>query len=264
MTTFVAILILLFLVYMHIETRMLSVTKQKMGNGFENFKIAFMSDIHIGRMFVSWKRVKQEIERHQPDFIALTGDYIERVKQVDKFVKFLEVINPNKIPVFVVWGNHDYKAMLDDGGQLEDFKQKLTQIGVEVLDNQCRVFEKDGKQIRCIGLPDMYYGKPDVEKAFQSVKKDEVVLVLSHNPEIFYRIVDRAFDLLLSGHFHGAQIYTPFAIEFRSLRKESIWKKGVIRGLHQLSERKIYVSRGLGNIFLPMRFLSKPELTILE
>lgn len=262
---YLLIVFVLLLVYMHMETRMLEVTNEKIGSPQEKkFKVAFMSDIHIGKMFVGWDRLKKHIEDHDPDCIAFTGDYIERLRHIDKFVKFLKVINPKQIPVLMVWGNHDYKAIRDYGGSLEEFKEKLTKLGCKVLDNQSVTFKKEGKEYCLVGLPDFYYGKPDIEKAFATTKDADRVLVLSHNPEIMYQMMDKEFDVLMCGHFHGAQIYTPFAMEFRAMRRETIWRKGAVRGLKEVDGKTLYLSRGLGNVLLPFRFFSKPEITIFE
>ena len=261
-------LAVVFFAYMQIETRMLSITRQKIGEGKEqaDFRIAFLSDIHIGKMYVNLETLSEKIRKEKADCIALGGDYIERVRHIDKFVRFLVAINPDKLPVLLVWGNHDYKAIKDDGGSLEEFREKVIKAGVDVLDNQSKVFEKGGKKYRIIGIPDKYAGKPDLQKAFSSIDKSEdKVIVLSHNPQIMYDIKDYEFDVLLSGHFHGPQVYTPFAIEFRSFRKETIARDGgIIRGLHKVEDRNIYIHRGVGNVFLPFRFCSNPELAMIE
>lgn len=268
MIYFIILAGLIFFAYMQLETRMLSVTRQKIGDKETegNFRIAFLSDIHIGKMYVKLETLSQKIRQQQVDCIALGGDYIERLRHVDKFIRFLEKINPDKLPILLVWGNHDYKAIKDDGGSMEEFKEKVTKIGVEVMDNQSKVFDKNGKKYRVIGIPDKYAGKPDLQRAFSSLQEsDSKVVVLSHNPQILYDIEKYKFDVLLSGHFHGPQVYTPFAIEFRSFRKETIARKDkIIRGFHRVNDRNIYIHRGLGNVFLPFRFRSNPELAILE
>lgn len=86
-------------------------------------------------------------------------------------------------------------------------------------------------------------------------------LYLAHNPDYLYALQTEN-ALLLAGHFHGGQICLPFAPEFRWLRKERLGKEGIHRGAHQLGNCHLVLSRGLGCVLLPFRFLSPPELSL--
>ena len=56
----------------------------------------------------------------------------------------------------------------------------------------------------------------------------------------------------------------PFHIESRILRDEMLVKMGINRGLNEIDGKKFYISRGIGNVMLPFRFLSKPEVIIVD
>ncbi len=93
----------------------------------------------------------------------------------------------------------------------------------------------------------------DTKKALASVTKGDFIVLLKHQP-----VVDREtpFDLQLSGHIHGGQIF-PFGIFTRLAY-------GVRTGLTQLADgRRLYVSRGAGTWGPPIRLFSAPEITLI-
>lgn len=82
-------------------------------------------------------------------------------------------------------------------------------------------------------------------------------LLLKHRP-----IVDKdalgLFDLQLSGHVHKGQIF-PFSLITRLYYRYTDSGK-----LRLLDNSYLYVSRGSGTWGPPIRFLSPPEVTVIE
>jgi predicted MPP superfamily phosphohydrolase len=82
------------------------------------------------------------------------------------------------------------------------------------------------------------------------------IIVLKHKPEVAKEI-SGLFDLQLSGHLHGGQIF-PFIPLIRIAYP-------YISGLHELSNGSlIYISRGTGLWGPPMRVLAPPEITVID
>lgn len=247
---------------MHIETRMLKIEKYKLTDKKNRIKIAQLSDIHIGYMFVAPLKIKKALVKENPDIIILTGDYLENEKQIPAFLKLLDVL-PDK-PVYASFGNHDYRAFLKNPKGIAEFQKEIEKKGVVMLRNRNIVETVNGRTLQIVGIEDIRYKRHDIKKAFSGTVASENTLAFSHNPDIIFSLGKNKPDLLLTGHFHGGQIWSPFHFEFKLLRKERLSKMKIYKGLNTVNNQKIYISRGLGNVVFPFRFLSMPEITIFE
>lgn len=69
---------------------------------------------------------------------------------------------------------------------------------------------------------------------------------------------------MISGHVHGGQIRLPFGIENKIFRKDALPKKNVVKGVFDGAGIKFFISKGIGCIMVPFRFLSRPEMTFIE
>ncbi len=214
-------------------------------------KIAFLSDIHVHRV-IDADKVKEIVERtnaQNPDIIILGGDILD--DNTDKVRKITEILKGLKAKegIYFVTGNHEfyagYKASLEE----------LESLGFKLLENNG---ENKG-DIYIAGIPDTFsgaqYGKQaDVQKALKNAKKEQYKLLVSHTPKDFET---SDFDLEISGHTHGGQIF-PFHI-FAKLGNK------YLSGMYQKANgSKIYVSNGAGQWGPQMRFLAPSEITILN
>jgi predicted MPP superfamily phosphohydrolase len=102
----------------------------------------------------------------------------------------------------------------------------------------------------------MKISTPDERYLLHQYPKEEFTVLLKHQP-----VVDPAslkwFDLQLSGHTHGGQIF-PFTLLTKLIYPAKT-------GLSRVGENTwLYVSRGIGTWGPPIRFLAPPELTVIE
>lgn len=152
--------------------------------------------------------------------------------------------------------------------ELKAYIKGIETAGVKILSNETKVVvTRDGSKVALTGLDEDRYGLADIKKAAKGlgIVADDVKLKIGfgHNPDISLKLPDGLFDIFLCGHFHGGQIWTPFGFEFRTLRNETLCRKGKIRGLNIINGMYVYINRGLGNVAFPLRFRSKPELTVI-
>jgi len=112
------------------------------------------------------------------------------------------------------------------------------------------------------GMDDLTANRYDLHGDFfehqmlSRIPEDRFVLLLKHRP-LLNETSQGLFDLQLSGHTHKGQIF-PFSLLTRLFYH-------IHPGLTRLREGSFaYVSRGSGTWGPPVRFLSPPEVTLIE
>ncbi len=254
----------LTLAYMRFETTLLQVNRINLSEGKPNLKIIQLSDIHIKRLKVPVKKINKAIAAEKPDMLILTGDYIEYSNEIIRFFDLIENLQIN-CPIYACFGNHDYKAFIHDIKGMEAYKSKFNEKGITILHNRSVCFEKNNIKYNITGIEDLKYGKWNINEALSTKCPDaHKTIAFTHNPDAALYVPDKAVDCLLAGHFHGGQVWLPFNLEFLLLRKEKLCRSGIKRGLHDINGFKLYISRGIGNVAMPIRFLSRPEITVIE
>ena len=94
------------------------------------------------------------------------------------------------------------------------------------------------------------------DEILKNFSDEKLTILLKHQPKIGAKSAE-LFDLQLSGHTHNGQIF-PFSL-ITSLFFP--YHKGLFMvGKHSY----LYVSRGTGTWGPPVRFLSPPEVTLIE
>ena len=227
----------------------------RMPKVFDGFRIVQLSDVHHGP-FSSREQIERAVEtanRLQPDIIALTGDYISKERHYAAGCAEMLGRLKAKYGVYAVLGNHDHwvdAALITDLFRAE---------GITVLINEGMHFEKNGASFWLAGVDDTMVGLEDLSLALAGARRDEMKLLLAHNPIILRRAARASVDLVLSGHTHGGQV--AIRGERSTLRGA---RKRLLKGHGRLANTQIYVNRGLGTVVLPIRYGCPPEISLLE
>jgi predicted MPP superfamily phosphohydrolase len=188
----------------------------------------------------------------KPDIVVSTGDLVDG--QIDGMLRLAERLRRVKprFGKFAVTGNHEYYAGIEKA--LEFTKQAgFTLLRGEALGagaiNIAGVDDPTGVQMKI--------EKPVSEKELLSgLDRSKFTLFLKHRPRID-REAEGFFDLQLSGHTHKGQIW-PFTYV-------SMISYPLNDGRYDLSGGAVlYVSRGSGTWGPPIRFLSPPQVTIID
>lgn len=255
---------LMLLLYMRFEAGNVKLERIELSKNKSGLKIMQLSDIHINMLKVPTEKIKKYINEEKPDFVIITGDYIDHTKHIPDFINFLKEINTG-VPIHICFGNHDFRTFKNDARGLKNFINKIELTGVNVWNNCARTIEKGKRKYNIIGFSDMKSGQIDLNTPFTQCAEDAfMTIAFSHNPDIALALSRGKVDLLLCGHFHGGQIWTPFSFEFKMLRDDKLCKMGMCKGLHKVNGINVYINRGLGNVIFPLRFMSRPEITVLQ
>lgn len=257
--------LIVLIIYMRLEASWVQVVNVDISSkGHKGLKILQLSDIHMDHLAVPRRRILKIIAAQRPDLIVLTGDYFEYSSQESSFMLFHKLIT-RYAPSVACLGNHDYKAFQHQRDKLKKFISGLESAGTKVLLNSSFYMKKNGVKYCFTGIDDIRSGKPDIAKALASIPPDtDIRICISHNPDLVLYLPEGAFDYMISGHFHGGQIWAPFNLEYKILRKDKLCKQGIKKGLHIINSIKVYINRGLGGVFVPLRFLSRPEITVFN
>jgi predicted MPP superfamily phosphohydrolase len=218
-------------------------------------RIVQISDVHLGLIIRQerLKRILSLVQEAEPDILVCTGDLVDgQINGLLGLAEMFREINP-RYGKYAITGNHEYYAGVDQAlafireagfvllrGQAVTIKGVLNIAGID---------DPAGRYLnltRGVNEKEMLSGLP----------RDEFTLLLKHRP-----LVDKdaagLFDLQLSGHVHKGQIF-PFSIATKLYYPVDSGLAGVAGG------SQLYVSRGTGTWGPPIRFLSPPEVTVIE
>ncbi len=218
--------------------------------------IALLTDIHHGP-FISLEHVRKLVATTnslKPDLILLAGDYVHRDKKyISPCFAQLGKLR-SRWGVMGVLGNHDHWE------SAPRTKQSMSEHGIIELTNQGVWLEANSQRLRVAGVGDLWEDRQDLELALHDTTDQESALLLSHNPDYVEHLVDPRVGLVLSGHTHGGQVVLPIV---GAPRVPSRYGQKYLSGLIKTEHTQVFVSRGLGTVFPPVRFACRPEIALL-
>ncbi len=242
---------------------------------FNGFKIAQISDFHLGSFNNSVEKIEEVVElinKQNPDIILFTGDLVNNIaSEVNQFLPTLSNLKA-KYGMYSILGNHDYGEYVHWNSLTEKQKniKKLIEIeekiGFKVLLNSSSKIKIGKDSIFFIGVenwglpPFPQYG--NLSKALEGIESTEFKILLSHDPTHWdAQVVEKTnINLTLSGHTHGAQ----FGIEIPGWR----WSPINLRykqwgGIYKKGKQIINVNTGIGFIGFPGRIGMPPEVGVI-
>ena len=253
----------------YFQVKEVTVTSPNIPKAFNNYRIAQLSDIHIG----SWagnpnaiQKAVDKINAQHPDLIVFTGDLVNNLAtELDEFIPILSQLKA-KDGVYSVLGNHDYSLYIhwedekDQQTNLDSLKSKEAQMGWQLLNNRHVKIHHQGDSIALIGVencgrppfPD-YANLEDAMKGTEGMFK----ILLSHDPTHWRNEVLPQTDihLTLSGHTHAMQTKILGFSPSRFVYPE-------YEGMYKEGEQMLYVNVGLGFLMFPVRIGAWPEITL--
>jgi predicted MPP superfamily phosphohydrolase len=249
---------------LNLETTAPTIRLPRLPRAFEGFRICQLSDIHIGP-FMPAEEIRRYVaiaNAQKAEMIVLTGDFVTFDPSTQEAV--VDAFRDLRAPfgVYGCLGNHDAWTRVQDS-----ITALFRQIGVRILRGVNVPIVTQGESLNLIGVdfqsPRRFGPSPAVEHLLGNIEglidRNRVNILLSHNPDTFDRAAELGIDLSLAGHTHGGQA----ALEFISPEiAPSRLVTPYVAGWFRKPGGQLYVNRGIGTIFIPIRVGAPPEITV--
>ena len=237
-----------------IRTERVGIETTRLPPGVEKLTIVQISDVHLGLVCREdrLRRVVKAIEEANPDMVVSTGDLVDgQINNISGLSDMLRQIRP-RYGKYAIMGNHEFYAGI---GVSEDFTRKA---GFRMLRQEAITI--DGV-MNLAGVDDGGHRSGGFVSSrerplLEALPRHLFTVFLKHRPFVEGSSLG-LFDIQLSGHTHGGQIYP-----FKYVTQISF---PMVAGLYLLEKNSmLYVSRGTGTWGPPIRFLAPPEVTVIE
>ena len=233
----------------HLEVTRATIPFPDLPDGLEGLRIGFASDLHrspsVPHELIA--TAVQALLAEHPDIIVLGGDYVTAGDR--RYVEpVAEALAPLKAPhgVFAVLGNHD-----DD----RDMPAALAARGFSVLRDQRTQITIKGEKLDFVGVRYWTRRVAQVEAILRGASPAAVLL--AHTPMRSYEASQLRMPLLLSGHTHGGQVVLP------GFGAVAARRYPVIAGMGFHGPTTVFVTKGVGTVYVPVRVNCPPEVAIL-
>ena len=232
----------------------------RLPKAFEGFRVAQLSDIHIGPFTTSdyIRRCVAITNGLEPDLIVMTGDYVSWDPQDQGEV--VRVLAGLRAPhgVLGCLGNHEEVT-----GTEESITHLFAAQGIRILRQERVPIRLGDETLNLIGVDEPH---GDIYRRLQQVKglvmPDTVNILLIHYP-YFFGHPGLGVDLTLAGDLHGGGQLSLDSVH-RGLNLGLLVGLPYVRGLHEKAGAQLYMNRGIGTTGFPIRLGARPEITVLE
>jgi uncharacterized protein len=228
-------------------------------------RLVQVSDLHLKKIDGFAQKVATAVNQLKPDLIVLTGDIIDRARNLPLLDQFLAMLDPAPAK-YAILGNWENYA----GVNQTELRTLYDRYNCPLLINASLIHEHQGRKLLITGLDDTVEGTPNLEQAMTGAKPQPNHLILAHAPDqhdLFSnaeiaRLQPFQPQLMLSGHTHAGQItflgWRPVLPRGSGRYVQGWYGDNSTLGL------PLYVSRGIGGSGIRARLGSVPEVALFE
>ena len=233
----------------HLELTRIKFPVSGLPESLRGFRIGVLTDIHRSQA-VPHAMVANAVKmlmREAPDLILLGGDYVSFADR--RYAQpAAEALAPLSAPhgVLAVLGNHD-----DD----REVPAALAAKGFTVLRDARTRLTLRGEPVDFAGIRFWTYKATEIAHVLRGALP--LTFLLAHTPKRLFEAQQLAVPAVISGHTHGGQIVLP------GIGAVAAREFPVVAGLAQRQGTSIFVSRGVGTVYVPVRVNCPPEVAVL-
>jgi hypothetical protein len=213
-------------------------------------RLVHLTDLHCDGTVRTEQKLPVVVRELRPDLILFTGDASNNSRGQKEFQRCMSEIS--KIaPTYGVYGNHDSRSRR----KIETFQN----TGVTNLDSTSTQLDINGNKVWIGGAAIDSEGF--LSDIMSTAPPDSYKIFLYHYPDGIRAASAKQIDLFLAGHTHGGQIRLPF---YGALVTSSSLGKQFEYGHYVVGKTHMNVSSGIGMTGLPVRFLTPPEVAVID
>ena len=260
------------------EVKEVEISFKNLPESFDGYRVAFISDIHIGSMWnpeAELEKLSEVINSTDADVVLFGGDLVN-IHHSELSEDILLILSRIKgcEGTFAALGNHDTGSYVN--GSTREFRAKnmaslvnCAAIAGWTFLRDSTVYIKRGND--SIAVTGIDYSEKllehkhslkkidgfDVSRIYSNVPDSIFNITISHLPQLWHSLCDTGYsDLTLSGHVHAMQIkignLSPAAVMYDE------WS-----GLYGNEKGKLYINDGIGSVGFFARIGARPEVTVI-
>jgi hypothetical protein len=214
-------------------------------------RIALVADLHMGVYKGTWflERLVERLNALDVDMVLIAGDFTEDPDRPLR--ELLAPLGKLRHRTYAVRGNHDSQAPGPPIGK--ELRAALSALGVTLMENES--VRTNRFLLVALGDRSAHNDRTQIVSAFKAA---DHVVVLTHNPDTALDLPAGIADVTLAGHTHGGQVRIPW------LYRQVIPTAGSFdRGWYDLPTTRLFITSGVGENALPVRFLVPPVIDVI-
>jgi predicted MPP superfamily phosphohydrolase len=233
----------------HLELTERDLRVNGLPRALDGLRIALLTDVHHSALVpaADVQHAVQLANAQKPDLVILGGDYVTSGDEA--FMEpVAELLAPLHAPhgVYAILGNHDDDREMPAALERQHIvvlKDRRTRLGIR------------GEGLELAGIRFWTREPSRIHQVLRGATAP--ILFLAHDPRRLDEAAMLGVPAVLSGHTHGGQIVIP------GLGAIAARKFPVTAGLGSRGGTRIFVSRGIGTVYLPVRINCPPEVAII-
>lgn len=182
-----------------------TIESSKISKDLDNTLIAYFSDLKYSSSDSEViADALDNLKSFNPDVIIFGGDLLGKDyhPSEEKEQEIVEMLSKLMAPL----GKY---AVLGDEDNNEQVHDILEQSGFRILNNASNKIYCGKNYFELVGIESCVGGNPDVEKAFEDVNGEALVMVYTHCGDEFDELGNYPCDYFLAGHSLGGGVYLP-------------------------------------------------------
>ncbi len=209
------------------------------------------SDLHADPTLKMAKRAAAVLQTLSANLLIMTGDFrfasAGSVPAAVEGARILARAVQSRMPVYAVRGNNDFPPVMAG----------VPRAGIKVLNNTAVPIARG---LWLVGWNPYDRKHPALESLLGTIPSGDAFILAAHSPDVIQQPGSSRAKLILTGHTHGGQIRLPWVrppvlMTHISGRYSS--------GLYRFGDGFLYINRGLGTTYVPVRVYSPPEISVI-